>query len=89
MGILDSTTAKPVYMPCQWLLDEGTSERDVVLAYRKTHVRLATSIAAPQQYTTVGAHISGNAFDHYASLTNQDLHLDRTIVGVAVTKWGI
>jgi hypothetical protein len=46
-------------------MDEGASERDVVVTYRKTHVRLATSIAAARQYTTVGAHTAGSDNVHY------------------------
>jgi C-terminal processing protease CtpA/Prc len=79
MGYPDLIIAKPVYGPVSGL-DEG-SERDVVVAYRKTHVRLATSIAsAPQRYTTVGAKVAGgDAIVHYELLTSQDSIFDRTI----------
>ena len=80
MGHPDLTIAKPVYAPVSGM-DEGTSERDVVVAYRKTHVRLATSIAAtPQRYTTKGVDVAGgDAIVHYELLTSQDSIFDRTI----------
>jgi C-terminal processing protease CtpA/Prc len=79
MGHPDLTIAKPVYAPVSGM-DEGT-ERDVVVAYRKIHVRLATSIAAaPQRYTAVGTEVAGgDAIVHYELLTNQDSIFDRTI----------
>jgi C-terminal processing protease CtpA/Prc len=82
MGHPDLTIAKPVYASAAvGGMDEGTSDRDVVVAYRKTHVRLATSIAAAaQRYTTVGAHVAGgDNIVHYELLTSQDSIFDRTI----------
>jgi C-terminal processing protease CtpA/Prc len=82
LGHIDLTIAKPVYA-ASMDMDQGSSNNhDVVVAYRKTRVRLATIAATSETYRTVEAEAAGgDAIVHYELLTSQDSIFDRTNAG--------
>lgn len=74
LGHPDLTVAKPVFAP------SANNDRELVVAFHKTRVRLTTAASQPSpKYTVLGAQVAGgDAIVHYELLTSQDSIFDRT-----------
>ncbi|GKZ00970.1 hypothetical protein MPSEU_001048500 [Mayamaea pseudoterrestris] len=76
LGHPSLTIAKPVYATIQ--SDGGRGDRDVIVAYRPTHVRLPTASVEPFQ---LNPWQKGNAIVHYELLSSEDSIFARQRVG--------